>query len=338
MKPTALAQSISQYLTFYLTGTKGLSSNTIASRRDTFILLFQFLKVEKKMDATKVVISDLGVELILDFLNWIEIVRKCSISTRNIRLSGIKAFFQYIQTQTPDYMHISQQILSIQPKKCPEEIMEYLTLDGIKAILDAVDTRSFSGRRDLVRLSVLYDSGARVQEIADLIVGDVRLQNPATVRLTGKGNKKRIVPLMKPTVQLLQQYLNENHLLSSENYYQPVFSNRSKSKLTRAGIAYILDKYVCSARNKAPLLVPEKVSPHSLRHSKAMHLLQSGVPLIYIRDYLGHSEIATTEIYARCDTKQKRKALETAYTVLHNPQLPAWEKDEDLMQWLKSLC
>ena len=240
--------------------------------------------------------------------------------------------------QTPDYIYISQQILSIPLKKCPDEIMEYLTLDGIKAILDAVDTSTFSGRRDLVLLSVLYDSGARVQEIADLVVGDMRLQKPATVRLTGKGNKKRIVPLMEPTVQLLQQYLNENHLLSSDKYYQPVFTNRSKTKLTRAGIAYVLNKYVCSARNKASVLIPEKVSPHSLRHSKAMHLLQSGVPLIYIRDFLGHSEIATTEIYARCDTKQKRKALEMAYPVLHNSQLPAWEKDDDLMRWLKSLC
>lgn len=338
MKPTDLAKYLTGYLTSYLPNTRGLSTNTIASRRDTFTLFFSYLQDEKKISPSKADISNLDAETIIGFLDWLENTRECSISTRNLRLSALKAFFQYIQTQTPDYMYLCQQIAALPLKKCPDKNIEYLTLDGIKAILDAVDTVTPAGRRDLVLLSVLYDSAARVQEIADLKVGDIRLPKPSTIRLTGKGNKTRVVPLMDPTARLLHQYLDENTLQTEKHYNCPIFKNRSGTKLTRAGIAYILDKYVTIAKQSCPALIPKDISPHCLRHSKSMHMLQAGVPLIYIRDFLGHAEISTTEVYARCDSSQKRKAIEAAYPNIQVSSLPSWQSDDGLMNWLKSLC
>jgi site-specific recombinase XerD len=338
MKPTDLGKYLTGYLTSYLPGVKGLSTNTIASRRDTFTLFFSYLKKEKKINPSKAEISNFDVETITSFLNWLENIRGCSVSTRNLRLSALKTFFQYIQTQTPDYMYLYQQIVSLPLKKSPGKNIEYQTLDGIKAILGAVDTSTLAGRRDLVLLSVMYDSAARVQEIADLKVGDIRFPKPSTIRLTGKGNKTRIIPMMDATANLLRQYIDENALNLVDHYNYPLFKNRGGTKLTRAGITYILNKYVEIAKEHCSVLKSENISPHSFRHSKSMHMLQAGVPLIYIRDFLGHAEISTTEVYARCDSSQKRKAIEAAYPNIQISALPSWQSDEGLMNWLKSLC
>ena len=189
----------------------------------------------------------------------------------------------------------------------------------------------------MVLLSLLYDSGARVQELADLKVGDIRVSPPSTAKLTGKGNKKRIVPLMKPMSELLRQYLKENDLLEPYFFDYPLFCNRSKNKLTRAGIAYIVKKYIGEATNKAPGLFPNKLSPHCFRHSKAIHLLQSGVNLIYIRDFLGHVDVQTTEIYARIDGEMKRKALEKNNNNIVSNKMPEWQSNAELMTWLKNI-
>ena len=296
------------------------------------------LKEVKNLKPERTEITNLSKETIISFLDWIEADRRCGISTRNIRLSAIKAFFSYLQMQTPDYIYQCQQILAIPPKKCPEKGLEYMTLDGIKAILDSIDLVSKSGLRDLTLLSVMYDSAARVQEIADLCVSDVRFEKQHTLRLTGKGQKTRIIPMMEPTAILIRRYLHEFHGSDVNVSKAPLFYNHSKSKLTRAGIAYIVSKHVASARNAHPALIPETVSPHGFRHSKSMHMLQAGVPLIYIRDYLGHSEISTTEIYARCDSAQKRQAIEAAYPEFRKNEVPEWHSDDSLMDWLKSLC
>ena len=193
-----------------------------------------------------------------------------------------------------------------------------------------------SGRRNLTLLSVLYDSGARVQELVDLKVGDVRLDDPPILTLTGKGRKKRQVPIMSNTKTLLRQYMDESSLTQEGKLDHPLFFNRQRSKMTRAGICYILNKYVSQAKAKSAI-IPNDITPHVLRHSKAMLLLQSGVNLIYIRDFLGHADIATTEIYARTDTETKRKALEKAYPDIIDTPLPRWNKDEALLTWLTSL-
>jgi len=338
MKPTDLSYHLTKYLSAYLPGTRGLSSNTIASRRDAFALLLGFCRNVKGTPVEKVKIQTLTTRLITDFLDWLENDRGCSASTRNQRLTSIKAFFKYLQSETPEHILLCQQIMSIPMKKSNTGNIGYLTLDGIKAVLDSTDATSKNGRRDLVLLSVLYDSGARVQELADLTAGDIRLQKPETICLTGKGRKTRIVPMMEPTARLLKQYLEENSLDCAPQKQYPLFCNRSGKKFSRAGISYVLKKYVDRVKELNPTLIPDVVSAHSFRHSKAMHMLQAGVPLIYIRDFLGHEEISTTEIYARCDGKMKREAFESAYSGTHSAELPVWQQDDNLLLWLKSLC
>ena len=337
MNPTCFARYMSKYLTEYLPGIQGVSYNTIASKRDAYILLLKYLDDTQNIKAEDVDIPLLTRETIIKYLEWLEKSRGSSVSTRNIRLAAIKSLFSYIQTQTPDYIYQCQQILSIPRKKEPGHTLEYLTIEGIKSVLDAVETSSRTGFRDLTLLSLMYDSAARVQEIADLSVNDFRAEKPSTLRLTGKGSKTRIVPLMSTTSDLVSKYISIYHPSYRGEYNVPLFSNRKKEKLTRAGIAYILKKYVKIAREKQPDLIPETVSPHGLRHSKSMHMLQAGVPLIYIRDFLGHSEISTTEIYARCDSEQKRKAIENTCPSITKSETPMWQKDTSLLGWLKSL-
>lgn len=337
MNPTCFARYMSKYLTEYLPGIQGVSYNTIASKRDAYILLLKYLDDTQNIKAEDVDIPLLSRETIIKYLEWLEKSRGSSVSTRNIRLAAIKSLFSYIQTQTPDYIYHCQQILSIPRKKEPGHTLEYLTVEGIKSVLNAVETSSRTGLRDLTLLSLMYDSAARVQEIADLSVNDFRAEKPSTLRLTGKGSKTRIVPLMSTTSDLVSKYISIYHPSYRGEYNVPLFSNRKKEKLTRAGIAYILKKYVKIAREKQPDLIPETVSPHGLRHSKSMHMLQAGVPLIYIRDFLGHSEISTTEIYARCDSEQKRKAIENTCPSITKSETPMWQKDTSLLGWLQSL-
>jgi site-specific recombinase XerD len=187
-------------------------------------------------------------------------------------------------------------------------------------------------------LSLLYDTGARVQELADLTLGDVRLSSPTVIRLKGKGNKVRLVPVMTPTEKLLRGYLEEHDPNYAVHHGYPLFCNRDGKKLTRAGIAYILKKYVVQAQSLGSIPLQTVVSPHVLRHSKAMHLLQSGVNLIYIRDLLGHADVSTTEVYARADERFKREALMLAYpSPSPETEETAWQKDADLIDWLKNL-
>ena len=294
--PTNFAYFLTQYLTQYLPGQLGASSNTIQSYRDAFTLFLRYLKTSEGLLPEKLTLEDCTKRKVEAFLDWLEADRQCCVTTRNQRLAALQAFFRYLQIESPGHLLVCQQILTIRIKRAPKPVMTYLTLEGIQAILSAIDVTQSSGRRDFVLLCLLYDTGARVQELADCVVGDLRLTDPATLRLTGKGNKSRIVPILSQTKSYVKPYLEENHLNMPAMVSHPLFYNRVHEKLTRAGISYILQKYVTCARTTSPNLIPDRISPHSLRHSKAMHLLQSGVNLVYIRDLLGHADISTTEI------------------------------------------
>lgn len=337
MKPTDFAYYLTNFLSKYLPGTAGLSSNTIMSYRDTFRVFLVFCSEHKKIKLGKLSLKNLNRKLVEEYLEWLEKTRKSIASTRNVRRAAFHSFCRYLQMEFPDFIHSAQQILSIPMKRTKKISVEYLTLPAMKFLLEKPDTMTREGRRDMVLLSLLYDSGARVQELADLKVGDVRTAFPATVKLTGKGNKSRIVPLMKPMSELLQQHLKENNYSEPSTFAYPLFSNRSKEKLTRAGIAYMVKKYANEAMKEAPGLYPDKLSPHCFRHSKAVHLLQSGVNLVYIRDFLGHVDIQTTEIYARIDGEMKRKALEKSSNNIVSDKMPEWQSNSGLMDWLKNL-
>jgi|SRR3989304_2128047 len=336
MKPTNFAKHLTEFLSVYLPIQKNVSKNTICSYRDTFKLLINYSKDIKNISAERIALDLLSKEWIVDFLGWLEAHRKCSISTRNQRLAAIHSFFRYVQAEEPDGIFHFQKIVSIPIKKSQKTIVEHLAPEAVKILLEQPDKHTAKGRRDLTLISVLYDTGARVQELIDIKIRDVILQEPAVIALTGKGNKTRRVPVMKNTASLLQSYILENGLDKIWKNENQLFANSQHHKLTRKGIAYIIEKYVVSAR-KISTLVPEKVNVHMLRHSKAMHLLQAGVNLIYIRDFLGHVDLKTTEIYAKADTETKRKAIENVYPDLIDSNLPDWNKDQALLSWLSEI-
>ncbi len=336
MKTTDFAQCLASYLTMYLPGQLGLSENTIMAYRDTFKLVLLFAETEYHLRPEKITLANFNAEFTADFLRWLEQERGCSAATRNQRLAALRAFAKYARTQNPEYLFESQKIMDMKAKKTPAPAIAYLSPDGVQSIFSQTDTSSKYGRRDMILLSLMYDSGARVREICDLRVRDVRLQKPPTVTLTGKGCKTRSVPIMSSTASALSVYFSDNSLSRPEKADQPLFLNHQHGKLTRAGVTYILKKYFDAAKKVNPSL-PQKISPHILRHSKAMHLLQAGVNLIYIRDFLGHVHVETTEIYAKADTEMKRRAIENAHIKV-DPDLSAWTDDKDLMALLTNLC
>ncbi len=339
MSETDFAQYVTGFLSRYLPGQRNLSKHTISSYRDAFKLLLVYCESEENLKIKKICIADITPELLARYLEWLEHVRGCGIATRNQRLAAFKSFFHYVVGVNPEHLLLCQQILGLPMKKSPRPTMSFLSPDGIHRLLKQPNTATKNGRRDHALLVLLYDTAARVQEIIDLTVRDIRLEQPATVILHGKGRKTRIVPIGVKTATIMGEYLTEKgYLTGTGSLDYPVFTNSRNCKLTRAGIAYILAKHVKSMSTQNGNLVPKSVSPHSLRHSKSVHLLRSGVPLIYIRDFLGHVSVKTTEIYTKVDTEQTRKALETAYEVPLQEKRPAWEKNKSLMSWLSELC
>jgi integrase/recombinase XerD len=335
MKPTDFSKHLTCFLSEYLPVHKNVSRNTIKSYRDTFRLLLLFCE-EDGLPTEKVTMQKLTLNRLERFLLWLETERKNSISTRNLRLTAIHSFFRYAQSESPQNLYHYQQVLAIPARKKHQTIVEHLSPDGIKILLEQPDKSTAKGRRDLALISLMYDSGARVQEIIDLTVKDFTGGSNPILVLTGKGNKVRRVPIMKNTASILEKYISENKLDMAHKTEYPLFSNSQHNKLTKEGVAYIIGKYAMVAHEISDK-VPAKVKCHMLRHSKAVHLLQASVNLIYIRDFLGHSDIKTTEIYARADTELKRKALENAYPDLIDSNLPDWNENNDLMEWLSEL-
>jgi len=339
-KTNDFAFYLSLFLSKYLPGQRNLSPNTIASYRDTFKLFLVFCDDAKGLKPEKVTFNSVTQKTITDFLERIEKKRKCSIATRNQRLSAIHAFFRYVQKESPDNLFEFHRILQIPLKKKPKPQVSYLTADELKILFSQPDTSSKQGRRDLILLVLMYDSAARVSELIDLKICDIRLSSPAVIALHGKGGKTRHVPIIGKTKDHLAAYLEEHKKyhwgIAIED--TPVFFNQQHKKLSRWGVSHILKKYVKMAKLNTKFNIDFAVTPHVMRHSKAMGLLQAGINLIYIRDFLGHCNVVTTEIYARADTEMKRKAIESAYMDLSPLDMPKWEENEDLMYWLQNLC
>lgn len=336
MKITDFAVHLRRFFEEHLAAQRNASPNTVRSYRDTFVQLIRYCNAHGSPAPERLEIEDVDVALIRAFLRDLD-KRGVSARTRNQRLSAIHSFFRYLQTEDPPRMMQCQQVLSLPMQRWQREPVSYLTRDDLQAILAAPDLAQRQGRRDAVLLSVLYDTGARVQELVDLSVRDVRLAAPAQVHLTGKGKKTRVVPLMSSTVCLLREYVREHKLDQPGREHWPLFRNCRDERLTRAGVAYLLNKYVTAARQDRPLL-PRLVTPHVLRHSKAMHLLQSGCGTVAIQAILGHANIRTSGIYVQADLEMTRKALEQAEGVVPGQSSPpTWQTNPEIMKWLASL-
>lgn len=275
-------------------------------------------------------IRDFSPGLIREYLSWLEHDRGCGISTRNQRLAALRSFFKYVSVEAPENMLLCQKIVNIPYAKKEQAAVCYLTTEEMAKLLRQPDQSSSIGRRDLCFLSLLYDTGARVSEILSLKVRDVHLSTPAKVILYGKGRKLREVPILPNTALHLQQYLTEHKLSAPEKLDRTLFVNRQGNPLTRAGATYILNKYVQMAE------LDTHVSPHILRHTKAMHLLEAGINIFYIKDLLGHENISTTEVYAKASIETQRRALEK-HSLVMPPATPSWVTNTDTLEWLKAL-
>ncbi|MDR1584109.1 MAG: site-specific integrase [Prevotellaceae bacterium] len=270
------AKYITKYLSEYLPHERNLSPNTITAYRDAFVLFIDFMKIIKSKSVQNIGMSDLNKENINTFLNWIVSARKCSVATSNYRLAALHSFVRYMQYNDIEKLKQWQEVLSIRPKKEAGRTLNYLTVEGIKLLLAQPDIATVRGRRHLAMLSLLYDTGARVQELADLTIGSLRISSqPYTVRIVGKGRKIRIVPLMNEQVQILKAYIADYRLVNIDDAVAPLFFNSRGEKLSRAGITYILLTYASQARAINDKIIPNVLSCHSIRQYVEYHNMGS---------------------------------------------------------------
>jgi len=337
MKQTDFAKYLTDFMTRYLKDERGCSANTICAYRDAMLLLLIYFKNQLGIVADKLAIIDITKERIISFLEWLEKERGCGPSTRNARLAAIHAFFKFIQYRSLDQMEEWQRILGIRIKKTRPALVHYLSQEGIKLLLSQPNKHTVKGHRDQVLLSTMIESGARVQEIVDLTPSKVHFGDPSLLSIKGKGDKTRIVPLSQQASVLLKRYMENFHLLEPSANEYPLFGRGRYSKMSRMGISAIVKKYVVKAHQIKPKLIPVDISPHSLRHSKAMLMIKAGINLVCIRDFPGHQSLTSTEIYARIDNEQKLDAInKTSLTPITRGD-PAWLKDKGLLHWLESL-
>ncbi len=334
MKPTTFASYLSKYFTVYLANEQACAPTTIDSYRFAFILFLAFMEQELGITPDRVEITHLTRGNVLAFLDWLQDERHNSSSTRNQRQAAINSFVRYLIYELPEYLNEFQRILGVPLKRVRQQEISYLKADGVKLLLAQVNPDSRNGLRDHLILSLLYTTGIRVSELINIRVRDLSLFKPYTLLVHGKGHKDRYVPLMKVIIPQIQDYLAQQRLTSSEKLDEWIFRSHMHEQFTRQGISYIVRKYADQARKVEPELIPEDFSPHKMRHSTAMSLVDSGVDLIYIRDLLGHISVKTTEVYGRADAKRKREAIEAASLEIVPPEAPEWESDKNLRRWL----
>jgi integrase/recombinase XerD len=334
--PNALARAVRDFFSDHLPKLRAMSPHTVQSYRDTFVLLFRFVAAQRKCSVADLDVADIGTESIVAFLNHLEQERRNTVSTRNVRLAAIHAFFRYLPSQIPELLEHSQRVLAIPFKRTRTRPIEYLEYEELDAVLSTVDRLRPDGRRDYALLATMFSTGARVSEVIAIRACDLQLVNPYHVRLFGKGRKERLCPLMPQTAQLLREWCIERQLdYRSESL---LFLNHRGIPLTRFGVRYLLAKHLERAKANTATLTGKRLHPHSMRHSAAVHLLKEGVDLSTISHWLGHASINTTNRYAAADLEMKRKAIARAKlpgTDLTNAQ--RWRNDASILEWLEKL-
>jgi site-specific recombinase XerD len=282
----------------------------VTSYRDTFRLLLRFAERRLDKPVSQLCLSDMDVDLVLGFLDDLEAHRHNCVRSRNARLAAIRAFLQYAALQEPTALPQIQRVLAIPLKRFERPVVGFLSRKEIEAILNAPDCSRWSGQRDHVLLATLYDTGARVSEIIAVTRGDVESQHCTAVHLHGKGRKERVVPLSKPTSTRVRSWIQQ----IGSDAGQSLFPNRFGQPMSRSGVEKRLQVAVKLASQNCPSLHEKTISPHVVRHSTAMHLLQSGVDLAVIALYLGHESVVTTHHYLQADLKMKERALAALQT------------------------
>lgn len=303
--PRRFADLLQDFFSQYLMNQRNVSPQTVAAYRDTFRLLLEFVQAHRNTAPTDVQLADLDAPCILKFLDHLEHRRQNTIRSRNARLAALRCFFHYAPAREPTCLPIAQRVLAIPMKRFDRPLLGFLSTQETQAVLEAPDPTTFSGRRDRVLLALLYNTGARVSELAGLKVADLTLAATSCLQLRGKGRKQRCVPLWPTTARQLRGWLK--HIPRSPE--APLLPNAAGTFLTRSGIAKRLARAVGAAARKLPTLQGRRISPHTFRHTTAMHLLQAGVDINVIALWLGHASPTTTHEYVEADLKMKARAL-----------------------------
>jgi len=328
-----IAKFIKRFFSHYLPVQKGLAPNTILAYRDAVKLVLCYASDTLNKNVEELCVEDINESLVLQFLDHLENTRGCSARTRNARLAAIRALFSFIAREEPSLLLHCQMIRTIPIKRTQHKTVDYLEENEMQALLDSVDLNSPTGVRDKALLLLLYNTGARVSEIVELKVADLRLHDVAQVKLLGKGNKYRSCPLWPETVEALEDYLKQR--TPKDPQTQKLFLNANGAPITRFGVRHIIGKYAATAKRQCPSIAAKTVTPHTIRHTTAMHLLRSGNDVNMVSHWLGHADINTTHIYVEIDMEMKRQMLQKIGPPDVKKSLP-WQKP-DVLQWLKEL-
>jgi len=332
-----LVNYITSFFFNYLENQRGLSVNSILSYRDSLKLFFCYAADMMKVNVEALSIENLDEKTVLSFLQHLETERRVCASTRNNRLAAIRTFFRYIGREEPALLPQVMSIRSIPQKKTPKVFITYLDEDELASILNSINFLSLSGIRDKALILLLYNTGARVQEVVDLNIDDMRLDDLGQVKLLGKGSKQRACPLWPETVVAIKDYIEQR---KQQGIKSDVFIlNNKKERITRFGIRYIVKKYADIASLKCPSLKTKQISPHTYRHSTAMHLLISGNDINMVQMWLGHSDLNTTHQYVELNMKMKREMLLKSSPPEGNKHhnKPLWKEDK-ILKWLEKLA
>jgi integrase/recombinase XerD len=339
-EPTELGRALVKFFHEYLPKQKGGSAHTVRSYRDALVLLLQFTARDTRRGIERLQITDLNAERIKRFLNFLEAERHNSIATRNARLAAIHVFARYLVNERPDCLGTLQPVIGIEFKRGGQIApIEYLETHEIDALLRSMDRSRPDGQRDYALFALMFNTGARVQEVLNLSRGDLRLDPPCQVRLRGKGNKVRQCPIWPATAQVLKEYLDRRPSAPDNPGDRPLFTNARGWPLTRFGVRYLLQKYVAAGSYAAASMRDKRIHPHSIRHSTAVCLLKSGVDFATISQWLGHASLNTTMRYARADIDLKRQVLQQVFPeVLAPPPGGRLRVDgTELISWLRAL-
>jgi site-specific recombinase XerD len=334
MKPTKFAHHLNKFFTVHLPSVGGRTPATVDSYRYAFIMLLAYME-ERGVPANSLDICHLTRSNMLGFLGWLQTARGNSTATRNQRQAAINSFVKYLMYEFPDKIADCKMILGIPVKKAPQKEISYLKTDGVKLLFKQIDTSPTNGARDFAMLTLMYTTGLRVSELIGIKVKDVSLSKPPTLLVHGKGQKSRYLPLSCHAVHSLRLHIDRQRLDEDRRLCDWLFTNHMGRQFSRQGINYIVKKYFEMARLENPNIPIDRFSPHKMRHSTAMGLVESGVDLIYIRDLYGHVSVRTTEVYARADAARKREAIEAASKEIVPVEASLWDADDGLKGWLK---
>ena len=324
---------LQSYFRHWLANQRNVSHYTIVSYRDSWRLFLRFVAQKLKLDVAKLDTSDLTAQRVIEFLDDAERTRKVKIATRNCRLAAIKGFFTFLADEDPTWGGHCTAVLRIPMKRGPKREPCSMDRDETEAILGQPDHTNKLGIRDRALLAFFYNTGARISEVLAVSTQDLRMESPFQVKLFGKGRKERICPLWPETVELLKALLGQQKLALDE----PIFRNRYGEALSASGVRFRLRAYLASASKKTPRLAAKRITPHSFRHTAAVHLLESGVDVAIVSNWLGHASLDSTYIYARANLETKRKALQHLELKTPGRRRKAWKQSPGLMAWLDSL-